>query len=144
MNDQTTNGDASTQKLCWATFRRLLMTPPGILLIVALLIGTFYTFENWRGKRKWENYKRELQAKGEYQDWDDFNRPTISADQNFYEAPFMRQWFAKRSGETAGALPIQWPEDDGTWTSLRGTEPFIYERKKKIYTKTAHKKGFHG
>ena len=33
------------------------------------LIGLFYTEENWRGKRAWENCKRALEAKGIKMEW---------------------------------------------------------------------------
>src|ERR1051325_8714393 len=36
---------------------------------LATLIGLFYAEENWRGKRAWENCKRDLEAKGETLDW---------------------------------------------------------------------------
>src|SRR5207244_3238450 len=35
------------------------------LACLAVLIALFYAEENWRGKRAWENYEREWEAKGE-------------------------------------------------------------------------------
>ena len=45
----------------WRTMRRILIS----LAILATLIAAFYTEEDWRGKRAWENCKRELEAKGD-------------------------------------------------------------------------------
>src|SRR5690349_4072194 len=44
--------------LCsWRNFRRFLVG----LAVFATLMAIFYTEENWRGKRAWENCKRELE-----------------------------------------------------------------------------------
>src|SRR5947209_3455029 len=50
----------------WQNARRTLLTLAG----VATLVAVFYTVENWRGKRAWENCKRELAAEGLPLDWD--------------------------------------------------------------------------
>lgn len=48
--------------LCsWRNFRRFLF---GVVCL-ATLIALFYAVENWRGKRAWEQHKREWEAKGE-------------------------------------------------------------------------------
>ena len=51
------------------------------------MIALFYTEEDWRGKRAWENYKREWEAKGEKFDWQAFVPPSVPDDQNFFTAP---------------------------------------------------------
>ena len=56
------------------------------LAIFATLIAIFYTEEDWRGKRAWENCKRELEAKGAVLDWDKFIPPPVPDDQNFFTA----------------------------------------------------------
>jgi hypothetical protein len=66
----------------WRNFRRLLVG----LAIFATLIAIFYAEEDWRGKRAWENCKRELEAKGAVLDWDKFIPPAVSDDQNFFTA----------------------------------------------------------
>jgi hypothetical protein len=60
-----------------------------------LLAAIFYAEENWRGKRAWENCKRELEAKGEILDWDKLIPPPVPNDQNFFKAPKMQEWFVK-------------------------------------------------
>jgi hypothetical protein len=64
-------------------FRRLLFISLGLVVLVAL----FYAEEDWRGKRAWENYKREWEAKGEKFDWQAFVPPAVPNDQNFFTAP---------------------------------------------------------
>ncbi|HVU27789.1 MAG TPA: hypothetical protein VHG71_08660 [Verrucomicrobiae bacterium] len=67
----------------WRWLRRILLA----LAILATLIAVFYTEEDWRGRRAWENYKRELEAKGEKLDWQAFVPPAVPDDQNFFTAP---------------------------------------------------------
>ena len=45
----------------WRTARRLLL----VLAAAATLIALFYTVENWRGRRAWDNRRHELEARGE-------------------------------------------------------------------------------
>lgn len=78
----------------WRTARRILVS----LAILATLIVIFYMEENWRGKRAWENCKRELEAKGAVLDWEKFIPPPVPDDQNFFKAPKMQQWFVKPGG----------------------------------------------
>ena len=66
-----------------------------MLVGLAVLISLFYAEEDWRGKRAWENCKRELEAKGEILDWNKFIPPPVSDDQNFIKAPKMQEWFVR-------------------------------------------------
>jgi hypothetical protein len=66
----------------WRILRRLLITSA----ILATLMAVFYAEEDWRGKRAWENCKRELEAKGAVLDWNKYIPPPIPDDQNFYTA----------------------------------------------------------
>ena len=50
----------STQSKRWRILRRCLIGAAVLLTLIA----AFYTEENWRGKRAWENCKRALEAKG--------------------------------------------------------------------------------
>jgi hypothetical protein len=67
----------------WRILRRILIG----IAILATLIAIFYTEEDWRGKRAWENYQREWEAKGEKFDWQAFVPPSVPDDQNFFIAP---------------------------------------------------------
>ena len=66
----------------WRILRRSLIG----LAILATLIAIFYAEEDWRGKRAWENYQREWEAKGEKFDWQAFVPPSVPDDQNFLTA----------------------------------------------------------
>ncbi len=68
-----------------------------VALKIALLI--FCIEESWRGPRVWENYKHELEAKGESFDWDAMIPPRVPDSQNFFSAPMMSEWFIKPSGK---------------------------------------------
>jgi hypothetical protein len=67
----------------WRILRWGLIGLVGIVTLAAVLI----TEENWRGKRAWENYKREWEAKGEKFDWQAFVPASVPDDQNFFTAP---------------------------------------------------------
>jgi len=92
---------------CWRNVRRLLIG----LAIFATLVAIFYTEEDWRGKRAWENCKRELEAKGAVLDWDKYIPPTLPDDQNFYTAStnIALRFVKARTAETADAASrLQW------------------------------------
>ena len=59
----------------------------------------FCVVESWRGPRVWENYKQEVQAKGESLDWDAMIPPLVVDSQNIFSAPLMSEWFIKPSGK---------------------------------------------
>ena len=66
----------------WRIARRIFI----VLAILATLIAAFYTEEDWRGKRAWENCKRESEAQGVVLDWNRFSPPSVPDDQNFFTA----------------------------------------------------------
>lgn len=68
---------------CWRNFKRALFA----LACFATLIALFYAEENWRGKRAWENYKHEWEAKGEHFDFASVVPPPVPDEQNFAMAP---------------------------------------------------------
>jgi hypothetical protein len=59
----------------------------------AICLGLFYGEENWRGKRAWENCRRELEAKGAVLDWAGLRPAPVSEAENFFKAPKMADWF---------------------------------------------------
>ena len=83
--------ETSNTESGWRIPRRVLIT----LAILATLIAIFYAEEDWRGKRAWENCKRELEAKGAVLDWGKYIPPPVPDDQNFFEAPKMAEWFVR-------------------------------------------------
>jgi hypothetical protein len=67
----------------WRIVRRIFIG----MAVLATSVAIFYTEEDWRGKRAWENYKHEWEAKGEKFDWQAFVPPSVPDDQNFFTAP---------------------------------------------------------
>ena len=71
----------------------------GFITLAAVLV----TEENWRGKRAWENYKREAEARGERFDLASVVPPPVPDDQNFYSAPIVASalnWSRKQNADT--------------------------------------------
>ena len=68
-----------------------------VLLLGGLVLSVwfFYAEENWRGKRAWQECQTNLTAKGETLDWKKYIPATVSADQNFFAAPKMAEWFVR-------------------------------------------------
>jgi hypothetical protein len=86
----------SENKRGWRLARRILVG----LAVLATLLGVFYTEEDWRGQRAWENYKHELNAQGVVLDWNAYIPPPVPADQNFFKATNMTAWFVKGTNMT--------------------------------------------
>jgi hypothetical protein len=75
----------------------------GLVGLVALKLAllVFCIEESWRGPRVWDNYKHELEAKGESFDWEAIIPPPVPDSQNFFRAPMMSEWFIKPAGKIA-------------------------------------------
>jgi hypothetical protein len=71
--------------------------------VIVTLIALFYAEEDWRGKRAWEQCKRDSQAKGIELDWSKFIPPAVSDEQNIYKAPKMSEWFVRSGGRPASS-----------------------------------------
>jgi hypothetical protein len=76
----------------WRVLRRFVA---GFAVLVTL-IALFYAEEDWRGKRAWEKYKHEMEAKGAVLDWAAYIPPPVPDDQNIFKAPRMTEWFVGR------------------------------------------------
>ncbi len=63
------------------------------LAVLAMLLVLFYAEEDWRGKRDWEAYKRQLEAKGVELDWHKFVPPPVPDERNFAMTPFLAPLF---------------------------------------------------
>ena len=81
--------------LFWKHWRRTLFG----LACFATLIALFYAEENWRGKRAWENYKHEWEAKGEKFDFKDFVPPPVPDEKNFAMTPIWVESMKATLGE---------------------------------------------
>jgi hypothetical protein len=69
----------------WRILKRGLLA----LGLFAVLVVLFYTEENWRGRRAWNECRRELEAKGERLDFKAFIPPPVPDEQNFAMAPVL-------------------------------------------------------
>jgi hypothetical protein len=77
----------------WLFSRRTLGRALVGLAALATLIGLVCAEENWRGKRAWQRYKHQLEARGEKLDWRDYLPPTVPDEQNFTMTPFLAPLF---------------------------------------------------
>jgi len=109
---KTNMNETQKNKPGWRILRRILIGTA----IIATLIAIFYTEENWRGKRTWENCKREIEAKGTVLDWDKYIPPPVPDDQNFFKAPKMQEWFVKSLNATTNELKVLATNADTTAT----------------------------
>ncbi|MGC3959292.1 MAG: hypothetical protein QM813_15525 [Verrucomicrobiota bacterium] len=82
----------------WRTIRRALVT----LAALITLLATFYTIENWRGQRAWEERKHDLIAAGYEMDWNKLIPPAIPDEQNIFKAPHMQEWFVRQGFSVTG------------------------------------------
>jgi hypothetical protein len=68
---------------------------------LATLVVLFYAVENWRGRRAWQSFKREQEAKGQRFDWAGIVPPPVPSDQNFFETPLWQDMhFTQTNGMT--------------------------------------------
>ncbi len=105
----------------WQILRRILIT----LAVLATLVAAFYAEEDWRGKRAWDNYRHEWEAKGEKFDWQAFVPPAVPDDQNFFCAPIVAEALKADGNGTNGVNRMNfnlergdsenWPKHGGNW-----------------------------
>lgn len=78
-----------------------------VLATVVTLIALFYTVENWRGKRAWRAYERELKSRQVVLDFRAVLPPHIPADSNFAATPFFAELFKGKPSATNS--DSRWP-----------------------------------
>src|SRR6266849_5825225 len=79
----------------WRVIRRALI----VLAWTATIIALFYGEENWRGRRAWNKYRRELEARGEQLNLKSFIPKPVPDEQNFAATPFIQSWFKKMNDD---------------------------------------------
>src|SRR5688500_18460202 len=62
-------------------------------ILLLLLIAAFYLEENWRGKRAWEKYRTEMEAKGERFELRELIPKNIPPEQNMGMHPLLAPLF---------------------------------------------------
>jgi len=103
-NPKEENGPAAgvfTRFFRWLFSCRIMSRWLFALACLATLTGLFYAVENWRGKRAWEQCRRELEAKGAVLDWNAYIPAPVPDEQNVFKAPKMTEWFVKESWAAA-------------------------------------------
>ena len=70
----------------WPIIRRVLITSA----VVVTLVVSFYTVELVRGKRAWNNYVAEVEARGESLEIASIIPPPVPDDENFAMIPLFR------------------------------------------------------
>ena len=106
----------------WRNVRRIIIG----VAILATLVAAFYTEENWRGKRAWEDCKRELEAKGAVLDWNKYIPPPVPDDLNFFKSPKMANWFVKTQSALTNELTLRMLNVDTVATNLNETAAAKY------------------
>jgi hypothetical protein len=75
----------------WQGLRRLLI----LLAWLVTLIALFHGEETWRGRRAWNQYRRELIAQGDQLDFAALVPKPVPDEQNFAATPTIKSWFQK-------------------------------------------------
>jgi hypothetical protein len=78
-----------------------------VLVGLAVLISFFYAEEDWRGKRAWENYKHEWEAKGEKFDIASVAPPPVPDDQNFALTPIVFTSYGSMLTRDGKVIPMK-------------------------------------
>jgi hypothetical protein len=111
------------------------------LAVLSTLAAILITEENWRGKRAWENYKREAEARGERFDPASVVPPPVPDEQNFFCAPIVAgalKWHGNQHTDASEAHVANvvnrrtfgiyrgdsesWPTNGGNWQKGRLTD----------------------
>jgi hypothetical protein len=87
----------------WRRVRLTLLT----LAVLITLVAIFYSAENWRGKRAWENARRKLEAAGVSLDWNALIPPPVPDDQNVFKAPGMEEFAGDGPSELSKQMHLQ-------------------------------------
>ena len=88
----------------WRIVRRILI---GLAWFVAL-IALFHGEENWRGRRAWNQCRREIEARGEPLDYHALIPKPVPDEQNFAATPAIKSWFETK---TAGDSEPRWRDE---------------------------------
>jgi hypothetical protein len=75
----------------WRMVKRALKALAVLLCLAAIL----FVEENWRGRRAWDAYREELEAKGEHLDFDYFIPPPVPDEQNFAFTPVVASCYSQ-------------------------------------------------
>ena len=77
---------ARKRSLRWRIFRFCVLSLVGLITLFAL----FHAEENWRGKRAWEQYRKEQEAKGVSFEFSSMVPPPVPDEKNFAMTPLLK------------------------------------------------------
>src|SRR5437660_9002809 len=77
----------------WLRRWRVLWLGLAALAALSLLLALLYGEENWRGRRAWTAYQRQLTAKGVNFNWHTLAPPPVADADNFAATPFLAALF---------------------------------------------------
>ncbi len=77
-------------------------------IALVTLVGLFYAVENFRGKRAWESYRKDAEARGVKFNFADHVPPPIPDEQNAANVPLVHSWFDQRMRGKGD--PALWPD----------------------------------
>lgn len=90
--DQLPNVEATSRYFHMSTFsvRSILQRVVFASVCLVTLITLLYAFENWRGRRSFQNHKRTVEAKGDTLEWKTFIPPAVPDEQNLAMIPLLK------------------------------------------------------
>jgi hypothetical protein len=103
MSPPTPEKKSMAERSTFLRFARWLMSPRVlrrmllILIWVVSLVVLFYAFENWRGSRAWNNYRRAAETRGDKLKISEMAPPAVPESLNFASTPLVQSWFIKDS-----------------------------------------------
>jgi hypothetical protein len=86
-----------------STLKTVLWRTAVAVAILILIVACFYAEENARGRHAWQKAQREIAARGESLNWNDYIPKPVPDDQNFYQAPMMTEWFVRSTNAGSGS-----------------------------------------
>jgi hypothetical protein len=95
------------------------------------LIVIFYSEENWRGQRAWDDCRRAMQAQGVKLDWGDYAPAPVPADENVFGVPEMQKWFVERTTTNVNLRPptaLSIKLSSYPWYGSKQTAPLVTDQ----------------
>jgi len=93
--------------------RRFITRALFVLACLVTLVAAFYLFENWRGKRAWENYRNAAEKSGLNFTISAYLPPDIPDAENYASVPFIAEFLKQPNSESPGDQPFAFPETPG-------------------------------
>jgi len=76
------------------------------VLVLALMVPAYYGYQNWRSRRAWASFQRELKQRGESLDLPALLPGSVPDDQNFARTPAFRNLQSGNRGDASTELAL--------------------------------------